>query len=119
MAEVNLDSARDTLIDRMADLRGWLDVELILVFDAYKVAGGQERVFEYNGIYVVYTKEAETADAYIEKNVHDLGPEHDVTVASSDGLEQVIILGEGARRMSARELLLEAEAAHKEMQKHF
>lgn len=110
MAEVNLDSARDTLIDRMADLRGWLDVELILVFDAYKVAGGQERVFEYNGIYVVYTKEAETADAYIEKTVHDLGPEHDVTVASSDGLEQVIILGEGARRMSARELLALCES---------
>ncbi|MEE0955023.1 MAG: translation factor GTPase family protein [Eubacterium sp.] len=105
LASSNLDSARDALIDWMADLRGWLDTQLILVFDAYKVSGGKEKVFEHNGIYVVYTKEAETADAYIEKTVHDLGRDHEVTVASSDGLEQVIILGEGASRMSARELL--------------
>lgn len=104
LAVKNLDSARDALIDRMSDLRGWLDAELILVFDAYKVAGGQERIYDHNGIYVVYTREAETADAYIEKTVHDLGHDHDVTVASSDGLEQVIILGEGASRMPAREL---------------
>ena len=84
-------------------------VELILVFDAYRVEGGQERVFNYHNIHVVFTKEAETADQYIEKTVHKIGKKADVTVATSDALEQVIIYGQGARRMAARELLEEVE----------
>ena len=71
--------------------------------------GGQERVFNYHNIHVVFTKEAETADQYIEKTVHKIGKKADVTVATSDALEQVIIYGQGARRMAARELLEEVE----------
>ncbi len=104
LASVNMDAARDKLIELMQDYQGYLGETLILVFDAYRVKGGRGEVQKNNNIYVVYTREAETADAYIEKTVHELGHRHRVTVASSDGLEQVIILGEGAVRMSAREL---------------
>lgn len=109
LASVNMDAARDKLIELMQDYQGYLGETLILVFDAYRVKGGRGEVQKNNNIYVVYTKEAETADAYIEKTVHELGRRHRVTVASSDGLEQVIILGEGAVRMSARELRSEIE----------
>ena len=76
-------------------------------------------VSRYHNIYVVYTKEAETADAYIEKTVHKIGKQGNITVATSDGLEQVIIFGEGARRMSARELLLEVEASQTELRSSY
>ena len=84
---------------------------LILVFDAYRVEGNPGEIFDYHNIHVVYTREAETADQYIEKTVHEIGRKHSVTVATSDALEQVIILGQGARRMSARGLREEMEAA--------
>lgn len=74
---------------------------MILVFDAYKVEGYLGSVMKYHNIHVVYTKEAETADQYIEKTVRRIGRNHHVTVATSDALEQVIILGHGAARMSA------------------
>lgn len=74
---------------------------MILVFDAYRVEGNRGEIFQYHNIHVVYTKEAETADQYIEKTVHEIGRKHRVTVATSDALEQVIILGQGAARLSA------------------
>ena len=85
------------------------------MFDAYRVAGGQGSIFQYHNIYVVFTKEAETADQYIEKTVHAMGRKARVTVATSDGLEQVIILGQGAVRMSARMLKEEILSASAEL----
>ncbi len=102
LAEVNIDSARDRLIDICCNFQGYLGATLILVFDAYKVKGNPGSVQKYHNIYVVYTKEAETADQYIEKTVHEIGRKHHVTVATSDALEQMIIWGEGAIRLSAR-----------------
>ena len=104
LMQTDLGAARDRLIDMLCDYQGLRSGELILVFDAYKVAGGKQRVLKYNNIYVVYTKEAETADQYIEKTVHELAKNNEITVATSDGLEQVIIFGGGAVRMSARDL---------------
>ena len=115
----NLDAARDQLLEELAGFHGMRDGELIVVFDAWKVPGGAERRMEYGNLHVVYTREAETADAYIEKTVHALAGSMDVTVATSDALEQMIILGEGARRMSARELLEEMRLAKEEVRRTF
>lgn len=107
LAESNIDAARDKLIDLLCDYQGYKQCNLILVFDAYKVQGNQGSVQKIHDIYVVFTKEAETADQYIEKTVHEMGRKYQVTVATSDRLEQVIILGQGAARISAREFLEE------------
>ena len=88
---------------------------VILVFDAYKVKGNPGSVEKRHNIYVVYTREAETADAYIEKATYDLGRDHRVRVATSDGLEQMIILGHGALRLSARAFKAEIEQAQGEI----
>ena len=88
-------------MDILCNLQGALGCTLILVFDAYRVEGGTREIFRYHNIHVVYTKEAETADQYIEKTVHEIGRKYQVTVATSDGLEQVIIMGQGAARLSA------------------
>lgn len=109
LSKVNIESARNLLMDVLCDYQGFNGCTLILVFDAYRVEGGQERIFNYHNIHVVFTKEAETADQYIEKTVHKIGKKADVTVATSDALEQVITYGQGARRMAARELLEEVE----------
>ena len=111
LAKENLDSSRDALMDILSEYHGSRQGHLIVVFDAYKVKGGQERVYRYHNIDVVYTKEAETADAYIERVTRKIGKNNDVTVATSDGLEQIIIWGHGARRMSASELKAEVEQA--------
>lgn len=105
LAAVNIDSAREKLMDILCNYQGFKKSTLILVFDAYKVKGNPGSVETYHNIHVVYTKEAETADQYIEKTVHEIGRKYRVTVATSDQLEQVIILGQGGQRMSARELL--------------
>ena len=105
LAAVNIDGAREKLMDILCNYQGFKKCTLILVFDAYKVKGNPGSVEKYHNIHVVYTKEAETADQYIEKTVHEIGRKYRVTVATSDQLEQVIILGQGGRRMSARELL--------------
>ena len=107
IAEDNLDAAREVLVNRLSNYRGFTQCNLILVFDAYKVKGGIGSIEHINGIDVVYTKEAETADAYIEKVTHELAKKHRVRVATSDGLEQLIILGSGAQRVSASEFLKE------------
>lgn len=101
LSEINLEAARGKLMDILSNLQGALGCTLILVFDAYRVEGGTREIFRYHNIHVVYTKEAETADQYIEKTVHELGRKYQVTVATSDGLEQVIIMGQGANRLSA------------------
>lgn len=105
LAAVNIDGARERLMDILCNYQGFKKSTLILVFDAYKVKDNPGSVETYHNIHVVYTKEAETADQYIEKTVHEIGRKYRVTVATSDQLEQVIILGQGGQRMSARELL--------------
>ena len=111
LAKSDLKSARDKLMDVLCNYQGYKKCTLILVFDAYKVEGGPGSVMKYHNIHVVYTKEAETADQYIEKTVRRIGRNHHVTVATSDALEQVIILGHGAARMSALGLKEEVELA--------
>ena len=119
LAKLNLDSARGALMDVLSNYQGYKGMTLILVFDAYRVRGGQGEVQKYHNIYVVYTKEAETADQYIEKTVHDMDKQHRVTVATSDGLEQIIVFGEGAVRMSARELFEAVEQTNQDMREQF
>ncbi len=115
LSKVNIDSARDALMDILCNYQGIRKYHIILVFDAYKVAGGKGSVADYHNIHVVYTKEAETADQYIEKVTHELGKKYNVTVATSDGLEQMIIWGQGARRLSANGLREEIELANKQI----
>ncbi len=104
LAESTIEGARQRLMDIMCNYQGYTGCILILVFDAYKVEGGLGQAIRYHNINVVYTKEAETADQYIEKLAHQMGRSHRVTVATSDGLEQLIIRGEGCRLMSAQDL---------------
>ena len=112
-AEESLDLAREILINRLCNYCGYAKCELILVFDAYKVKGGTEKIEKVNNISVVYTKEAETADAYIEKTAHVLAKNNRVRVATSDGMEQIIILAKGAERVSASQFEKEVEETEK------
>ena len=113
LAKENIHAACDKLMDILSNYQGYRKCTLILVFDAYKVEGHVEEIITYHNIYVVYTKEAETADQYIEKTVHRIGRQYQVTVATSDGLEQVIIMGQGAHRISAQGLKKEIEDTEK------
>ena len=115
LAEANLHAAQDKLMDILSNYQGYKKCTLILVFDAYKVEGHQEEVLKYHNIYVVYTKEAETADQYIEKTVHKIGRQNQVTVATSDRLEQIIIMGQGAQRISAKGLREEIEETNRQL----
>lgn len=119
LAADSLEAARGKLMDMLCNLQGYRNCTLILVFDAYRVEGGRREISRYHNIHVVYTKEAETADQYIEKTAHELGRRYQVTVATSDALEQVIIMGQGARRMSAQGLLEEIEAVNQEIRDGF
>ena len=109
LARTDLDAARHRLIQILCNYQGYRRCELILVFDAYKVKGNPGSIERQHGIHLVYTKEAETADMYIEKVTHTLAKEHRVRVATSDGLEQIIILGHGAVRVPARQFREEVE----------
>jgi predicted RNA-binding protein with PIN domain len=104
LAKVTLDGARHKLMDILCNYQGYHKMTLILVFDAYKVSGNIGQAMKYHNIHVIYTKEAETADQYIEKLAHEMGRKYRVTVATSDGLEQLIIHGQGCLLMSAKEL---------------
>ena len=115
LARQDVAAARGALEDILSNYQGFRKCVVILVFDAYKVKGNPGSVEKKNNIYVVYTKEAETADAYIEKATYDLGKDHRVRVATSDGLEQLIILGHGALRLSARAFKAEIEQAQGEI----
>lgn len=119
LSKINIQAARDKLMDILSNYQGYRKDILILVFDAYKVEGHAGEVQKYHNIYVVYTKEAETADQYIEKTVHKIGRTHQVTVATSDGLEQIIIMGQGARRLSAQGLKEEIEQANIEIRENY
>lgn len=114
LAKINMDSARDKLLDIMCNYQGMKKCELIVVFDAYRLSGHAEEYKDYHNIHVVYTKEAETADHYIEKFAHENGKKYNVTVATSDGLEQVIIRGAGCLLYFAREF----EEEVKNMEEH-
>ncbi len=109
LAKVNIDGARYRLMDILCNYQGYKKCTLILVFDAYKVTGNTGEALKYHNINVVYTKEAETADQYIEKLAHKIGPKYRVTVATSDGLEQLIIRGQGCLLLSARDLKEDVE----------
>ena len=109
LAREDLDGARAKLIDLLRNYQSWRGCQVIVVFDAYKVKGGKGAVEQLGDLYVVYTKEAETADMYIERTTYQLSRDNQVRVATSDGLEQMIILGHGAQRMSAAELKYETD----------
>jgi small GTP-binding protein len=109
LSKINLDSARGKLLDILCNYQGITGINIIVVFDAYRVSGHDTEYLDYHNIHVVYTKEAETADAYIERFAHENGRKYDVRVATSDGLEQVIILGQGCRLVSSREFELEVK----------
>ena len=113
LAKVSIEAARDKLMDILCNYQGYKKCVLILVFDAYKVEGYALEIQKYHNIHVVYTKEAETADQYIEKVVHHIGRKYHVTVVTSDGVEQVITMGQGGTRISSRDFLEEIEYTRK------
>ncbi len=109
LARDDLGAARDRLIDILSNYQGYMQCMMIIVFDAYKVKGNPGSIQQLNNLYIVYTKEAQTADAYIERTTHQLAKDYQIVVATSDNAEQVIVLGHGALRKSARELELEVK----------
>ena len=115
LASKDLKSARDKLLDILSNHAGISDYEIIVVFDAYKVPGGQRHIYRYNNIDVIFTQEAETADLYIEQAAKELGKKYAVTVATSDAIEQIIVFGSGARRLSAMNFYEIVKAAEKEI----
>ena len=115
LADGSLDAARRRLMDILCNYTGYKRCVPILVFDAYKVRGGAREVEKYHNLYVVYTREAETADMYIERATHELAREHRTRVVSSDGAEQIIVMGHGALRVSARAFEEEVNAVEKEI----
>lgn len=110
LAAMNLEAARTTLLDSMCNYQAMKKCELIVVFDAYRVQNHATETFDYHNIHVVYTKEAETADTYIERFAHEHGRKHYVRVATSDHMEQIIITGQGCHIVSAREFEQEVKA---------
>lgn len=116
LSRSSMDAARNKLMDILCNYQGYVGCVLILVFDAYRVEGNQREVFQFHNIHVVYTREAETADQYIEKTTHELGRKHQVRVATSDALEQVIIMGQGAQRISAEDFFEEIELVNSKIQ---
>ncbi|MBR3645311.1 MAG: TetM/TetW/TetO/TetS family tetracycline resistance ribosomal protection protein, partial [Lachnospiraceae bacterium] len=115
LAAKNIDSARDKLIDYMSNYQAIKNVNVIIVFDAYKVKGRKSDENKYKNLSVVYTGEEQTADAYIEALAHKMGRKYDVTVATSDGLEQVTVLSQGCRTISATELKADMEYHRKQI----
>ena len=119
LLDTNVDAARGKLLDEMSNYQGMKGMELIVVFDAYRVKGHETEITDYMNIHVVYTKEAETADHYIEKFAHENGRKYNVTVATSDGLEQVIIRGAGCLLYSAREFEEEVKAMEEHIRNEY
>ena len=115
LSEDNVDGARNALINILCNYQGYKKCEVILVFDAYKVKGSTREVEKVSNINIVYTKEAETADMYIEKVSHKLAKNHKVRVVTSDALEQLIILSNGALRISSREFFYEVQQAEEDI----
>jgi small GTP-binding protein len=119
LAMLDISSARGKLMDILADYQGMIGSTLILVFDAYRVEGGLGSEEKYHNIHVVYTKEAETADTYIEKTVQKMAKTNRVIVATSDATHQMIILGQGGYRLSARDLREDIIRAKKELKENY
>jgi predicted RNA-binding protein with PIN domain len=119
IAEYSLHGARQRLCDAMCEFKALSSFTVIVVFDAHLVEGGIGSVETYHNITVVFTKEAETADHYIERAAHTLARRDKVTVATSDALEQIIIIGQGARRITATDLWGQIEQAREAMQKRY
>lgn len=115
LAQDNMDAARNALINILCNYQGYKKCNVILVFDAYKVKGAVREVEKIDNITIVYTKEAETADMYIEKASYKLAKNNQVRVVTSDAVEQLIILGTGALRVSSREFQFEVQAAEEEI----
>ena len=118
LAASDLKAARDSLVDTLINFQGYRRENVILVFDAYKVPGGTEHMEDRAGLTVIYTKEAETADQYIEKAAHEIGKKYRVTVATSDAIEQVIVMSSGAIRLSARDFWAEIERTNEMIREH-
>lgn len=116
---VNMDSAKDKLLDILCNYQGMIKEEVIVVFDAYRVEGHTTEYYDYHNIHVVYTKEAETADQYIERFAHEHHRKYKIRVATSDGLEQIIIRGQGCLLVSARELEKEVLEAQKSLRREY
>lgn len=119
LAKQNVDGARGKLMDILCNYQGMKNCQVILVFDAYRVQNHQTEIVDYHNIHVVYTKEAETADQYIEKFAHENASKYKITVATSDGLEQIIIRGNGCQLLSARELKSEIETMEKQIRTEY
>ncbi|MBQ0059806.1 MAG: NYN domain-containing protein, partial [Lachnospiraceae bacterium] len=119
LADADIKAARDRLMEILSAYGGCVSDRIILVFDAYKVSGGEEHVLRYHNISVVFTREAETADQYIEKAAKEMVRQYDVTVATSDGVEQMIIFGAGARRLTAAELEEDIARAKEELRENY
>lgn len=111
-----MESARNKLMDILSNYQGFKKCTVILVFDAYKVDGDTLEIQKYHNIHVVYTKQAETADQYIEKVVHHIGRKRHVTVVTSDGVEQVVTQGQGSALISSREFYEEVEITRRQIQ---
>ncbi|WP_312353418.1 NYN domain-containing protein, partial [Aminipila sp.] len=119
LADENMDGARMKLLDCLSNYQGIRKCQIIVVFDAYRVQGHLEEVIDYNNLRLVYTREAQTADHYIERFAHSNQDKYNITVATSDGLQQIIIRGAGCALLSARELKLEIEEANRRMQNEY
>jgi small GTP-binding protein len=119
LADENMESARMKLLDLLSNYQGIRNCRIIAVFDAYRVKGHIEEVIDYHNIHMVYTKEAQTADQFIEKFAHDNQKKYNITVATSDGLQQVIIRGAGSYLLSARELKNEMERANEDIKQEY
>ena len=119
LSEHNIDSARGKLMDILSNYQGYMNCHLIVVFDGYKVKDNKGERFPYDDIEVVYTKEGETADAHIEKLTHELARKHQVTVVTSDGLEQIVTMGQGAIRMSSRDFKAEVERVNEHLRENY
>ncbi len=111
IAAINLDEARRALVDRMAEYKSFKGIEIIIVFDAYQVKGTKKLKENIKGVEIVYTKERETADSYIERLTTELSERNHVSVVTNDWAEQQIVLGSGATRITVRELVLDFNAA--------
>jgi ribosomal protection tetracycline resistance protein len=119
LTDENMDSARMKLLDYLSNYQWIRQCQIIVVFDAYRVQGHREEIIDYHNIHMVYTKEAQTADQYIEKFAHDNQKKYNIAVATSDGLQQIIVRGAGCSLLSARELKAEIEAANGRMRQEY
>ena len=115
LAKDDMEGARVKLLDCLSNYQGIKKFKIIVVFDAYRVEGHREEITEYYNIHMIFTKEAQTADQYIEKFAHDNQKKYNMTVATSDGLQQIIIRGAGCNLISARELKVDVENAVAQM----